>query len=259
MVAIQKDGHFFVAWFKAANSLTLDRAATNSGTLTVEKTSASVTMAAKVNFVVEDPGLKQVELTTWVSSALKKGTVPENLSPSASAGDIAANVRLVDATVADETYKLAVKAYVTDDSTEEEKAEAGHDAAWLAGMETYQNDTTTKNHVTYSYANTDGTGSVLLTNEVFFYCASDETYTEGHEGISGASGKTQQLDVDMKSLYVDGNDLDSDPDHWATSADPVTIGYLYVRFEGSLRVHTQNSYTAVIAAAAASGAAAANS
>lgn len=232
----------FEATVNAANVL---QSASNSGALTVDTTASTVGYDATIHFEVEDPGAKLIELTTWDSGVLKKGTVP--------VGGVVGDVNLTTATVADETYVLAVKAWITDDSADDG---TGHADRFFAGLQSSSSET---RKVTYSYTGKTPSNTILGTGDVYFYCAATSTtYTEASEGISGASGKRQQLSVSVSDLLYDSNE-DSVVDAYNNASNKKTIGYLYVRFEGSTRIHSDsNTYTATIDATAGTSAAANN-
>lgn len=141
-----------------------------------------------------------------------------------------------------------MKVYLTDTSSEAEKGQQDHNASWAAAL----NASDAVRKVTFSYSSSDASGK-LNTNEVYFYTTTAEAaYAKGSEGISGASGKTQQL---SKAI------ADSTDGTYANTAvgqaNAVTIGYLHVRFDGSQRLHS-GSYGATIVSTAGTGAAAAN-
>ena len=235
-----------LAWFQATvSAANVLEAATNSGTLTVEKTTANVGYDATIHFEVESAASKLIELTTWDGNDLKKGTVP--------VGGVTTDVNLVDATIADETYVLAVNAWITDDSTNDG---TGHADRFFAGLQSASTET---RKVTYTYTNTDDTGALLTNEEVYFYCATTNGgYGKGSEGVSGESGKRQQLSVSVNDLLYDSDD-DEENDTYHDASNKLIIGYLFVRFEGSKRIHNENTtYTATIIATAGRGAAANN-
>lgn len=240
------------AWFKASSATTLDTSAVTNAGIGVEKTVSELTYKAKVHVEADTTGLESIELTTW-GAASGKGTATDTsklytaVRP-ANAGDSdnATNVTFTACTtVNDEVLKIPLKAWIEDTSSD--KTDLGHGAAWEAGVEGMTSNYTVT--VTYSYDQDVDIGTLLLDTEVFFYVNENNTadYASNKEGISGASGITQHVQVDARDLVGDTDYIGTTSEN----ATKLTVGYLYVRAEGNLRAHNQASYTATITAAQA--------
>ena len=183
---------------------------------------------------------------------MKTGVLPDTVASDANASVIAANFRpeTVNSPYTGYVGIYPVTAVLSDDSTEAEQSAPGHDAAWKAAV--YASKDTVK-HVQFT-CTTTGSASALGNDEVYFYALAGEsaTYDKSKEGVSGASGKTQGVGCSVESLInISGGAMTG-----VKSAQ--TIGYLYVRLEGSLRVHVSDSYSVTLTATSADGAAAAN-
>lgn|GEM_PF-1796337 len=243
------------AWFQASTkAATIQQDQSVTGSLSVDKTQVELDLLkAKITFAV-DLTNQHIDLTTWGTGdnaeKLYTGVVPSTLDPAANKATVASNVQLGDAIASpytDHVLILPVTAVLSDTSDQSEQNQTGHAAEWKAAVYAKRSET---RKVTFSY---DGiaSSSILGANEVYFYCASGTqgTYTKASEGVSGALGKRQQLDVTIEQLInIENNAMTS-------VKAAVTIGYLYVRYEGTERVHTSNSYSVTLAAEAGTGAA----
>lgn len=252
LVAAATAGVGTAAWFQTSSATAaINKDAGITGSITVNDPDVELEdLAAKITFSVALSD-STIGLSTWDSSTMKTGILPDTVASDANASTIAANFRseTVDSPYTGYVGIYAVTAVLSDDSTAEEKLAAGHDAQWKSAV--YAQRTVAK-HVQFT-CTTVGDSDDMGADEVFFYCAaSNTTYAKANEGVSGTSGKTQGLGCTVEDLIT----ISEGAMTGVKAAQ--TIGYLYVRLEGSLRVHTGTSYAVTLTATATDGAAAAN-
>lgn len=131
---------------------------------------------------------------------------------------------------------VPVLAWIEDTSAD--KSAGDHTAVWRQAIQDATSAFTGK--VTFDYTNADDSGALLLGTEVYFYGTQDAptAFNKASEVAGSASGGID-FTVSAKLLTTDHE----------SEGNALTIGYLVVRYEGSVRNHTHGTeYSATIAA-----------